>query len=351
MPDPSVSIIIPVRNEAAHIARCLDSVLALDLAGIGHEVLVVDGMSDDDTLKTVSEYEGRIRGLRVLPNPGKGVAAGRNIGIRNSQGGVLVMMDAHARYAPDYVQRCLEVMERTGAGNVGGPAVALPGGEGALAQAIALAHRSPFGLGGGQFRDPGAEGFVETVWPGCYRREVFAKAGYIDERRSRTEDLEFNTRIRAAGFGIYLSPQIKAWYYCRTTLRETWRQRWADGYEITHFLPDNPSAPKPRHYVPLLFATGLLCSGGAALALPARSPGAPLAAAAFWSIAAAYLAASLSFTLRAGTAARQRTADEGPPTTTGSILLLPLVFATLHVSYGLGSLWGLASLPFISHRT
>ncbi|MDI6740729.1 MAG: glycosyltransferase family 2 protein, partial [Candidatus Edwardsbacteria bacterium] len=342
MNDAMVSIILTVRNEAAYIARCLDSVLALDLYGIGHEVLVVDGMSDDATLKTIAEYEGRIRSLRVLPNPRKGVAAGRNTGIRAARGDVLVMMDAHARYAPDYVGRCLEIMEKTGAANVGGPAVALPGGDGAMARAIALAHHSRFGLGGGQFRDPDAAGFVETLWPGCFKREAFEKCGPIDERRSRTEDLEFNTRLRQAGFTIYLSPAIKAWYYCRPDLAGTWRQRWADGFEITRFLPDNPAAPKYRHYIPLFFVSGLLITGLAAVVL---AESAPLPAQAnrfiFFGILAAYLLASLWFTLR-GTGGEMvgdtdvenvRRCDGERETSASSqrrslhpVLLLPLVF-------------------------
>jgi succinoglycan biosynthesis protein ExoA len=347
MPEPSVSIILTVRNEAGHIARCLDSVLALDLAGIDHEVLVVDGMSDDGTLATISSFAGRIGELRVLANPARGVAAGRNTGIRAARGGVLVMMDAHASYAPDYVKRCLEVMERTGAANVGGPAVALAGGGGPMAWAIALAHHSPFGLGGGQFRDPKAEGFVETVWPGCFRKEVFAKAGYIDQRRSRTEDLEFNTRLRRAGFTIYLSPLIGAWYYCRTTLGETWRQRWADGYEIARFLPDNPAAPRPRHFAPLAFVSGLLLSGSLALAAPGlRSPALGL----LISEVAAYLAASFFFTISAARPGTGRTTKAEQPVTARSYMMLPVVFATLHFSYGLGSLWGLICLPFASHQ-
>lgn len=361
MPERSVSIIIPVRNEAAHVARCLDSVRALDLGGIDHEVLVVDGMSEDGTREAIvrmrnakckTQNANCVQDMKLLDNPSRGVAAGRNIGIKAARGGVLVMMDAHACYAPDYVKRCLEVMDRTGAANVGGPAVALPGGNTAMARAIALAHHSPFGLGGGQFRDPRAEGFVETVWPGCFRREVFDQAGPIDERRSRTEDLEFNARLRAAGFTIYLSPAIRAWYYCRTTLGGTWRQRWSDGFEITRFLPDNPAAPRLRHFAPLAFVSGLLLSGAAALLLPGRSPGAQLSAVLFWSIVAVYVSASLYFSLRSACLVA-RSCDNSGVQQYGPTALLPAVFATLHVSYGLGSLWGLVSLPFragVRHR-
>jgi GT2 family glycosyltransferase len=196
--------------------------------------------------------------IRVLENPKKVVSAGLNIGFKAARGDIILRMDAHAEYGRDYIKQCLAALEKSGAVNVGGPALALPGGKGPLAQAIALAHYSSFGLGGGQFRSPDAEGYVETVWPGCFRREVFEKVGYIDERRTRTEDIDLNRRLIEAGYKIYLSPLIKAYYYCRTTLGETWRQRWADGYEITRFLPDNPNAPRLRHFIPLLFVSTIL---------------------------------------------------------------------------------------------
>jgi hypothetical protein len=266
-------------------------------------------------------------------------------------------------------------MERTGAANVGGPAIALPGGDSDMARAIGLAHHSPFGLGGGQFRDPGAEGFVETVWPGCFRKEVFATAGYIDQRRSRTEDLEFNTRLRQAGFTIYLSPLIKAWYYCRTTLGETWRQRWADGYEITRFLPDNPSAPRLRHFAPLAFVTSLLLSLTVSVVSGRLYPADTIMDFGIWNLGITavwllvlelglYVAASTLFTFKACLMTKvHQVCQETNVTGSGldhsdlqhatnrvQLVLLPLVFATLHFSYGLGSLWGLIRLPFVSHK-
>jgi GT2 family glycosyltransferase len=188
------------------------------------EILVIDGRSTDSTIDKVNEFKAepfdiaqgkssKLKEIQVLDNPKKIVSAGLNIGFRAARGDIIMRMDAHAEYGRDYISQCLAALEKSGAANVGGPALALPGGPGPMAQAIALAHYSPFGLGGGQFRNPGAEGFVETVWPGCFRREVFEKVGYIDERRTRTEDLEFNTRLRAAGYQIFITPLIRAHYY------------------------------------------------------------------------------------------------------------------------------------------
>jgi len=424
---PFVSIILPVRNEEQYIVNCLDSIAAQDYPHDLMEILVVDGLSDDGTLDKIAEYDSRFDDIHIqeFTNQKQTVSAGLNIGFRRARGQVLIRMDAHARYGSDYISQCIKVMEKTGAANVGGPALALPGGPGPMAQAITLAHYSPFGLGGAQFRDPNAEGFVETVWPGCFKREVFDKIGYIDERRTRTEDIEFNSRLREAGYKIYLSPLIKAYYYCRTTLGETWRQRWADGFEITRFLPDNPRAPRLRHFIPFIFVTSLilltaLSLSGLGAALWGRGAGTKLAnllhgfkglnqlpgSVTFsngsnvsnvsnlrvwsWHLLflrmlalelVAYLAAMLFFILQSGkhkhkTDSSACKADcqpfarnSGSPTqdmpqndtptdptpngqtvncklVPGSLLLLPLVFVTLHFSYGLGSIWGLISLPY-----
>lgn len=393
---PYVSIILPVRNEERFITFCLKSISAQDYPKEQMEVIIAEGMSDDGTLGKIAEYDSIDKGLAitVLKNIKQTVSTGLNLGFRNAKGEVFIRMDAHARYGCDYISQCLAVMERTGAASVGGPALALPGDDSAMAQAIALAHRSPFGLGGGAFRNPRAEGFVETVWLGCFKREVFDKVGYIDERRSRTEDIEFNTRLRQAGFKIYLSPLIKAWYYCRTSLWETWRQRWADGCEITRFLPDNPKAPRLRHFIPLVFVSSLAILGATALLAGSPPPCPPrcgegllggltvsnvsslavlVGRTARWLLAlelGAYLSAMLFFVGKAGRYAtasrRQETGDRrgAMGAQTGDedlkanhrlpnteyrlhpILLLPIVFMTLHFSYGLGSLWGLGTLPF-----
>ncbi len=350
MAGPFVSVVVPVRNEVRYIEQCLASIAAQDFPADRREILVIDGMSDDGTREIIESARRLIPSIRLVDNPKQTVSAGVNAGIRAARGLVIVRMDAHARYGRDYISTCLAVQERTGAANVGGPAIALAGGGSPVAWAIALAHHSAFGLGGGRFRAPGAEGFVETVWPGCFRREVFDAVGFLDERRARTEDLEFNTRLRRAGHTIYLSPLIRAAYYCRTTLRGIFAQRWADGVEITRFLPSNPYAPKLRHLVPLAFILSLLCLAMLAL-IGGQGRGLTSAP---WLLAAeiaAYAGAGLLFTVKAWRSRRETLAAMGAVTSAElrapleAFLLLPLVFAALHLSYGLGSLWGLLTQP------
>jgi hypothetical protein len=255
-------------------------------------------------------------------------------------------MDAHAEYGGDYIRTCLEVMEQTGADNVGGPAIPLAGGRSPRSQAIALAHLSPFALGGGAFRNLKAEGYVPTVWPGCFRREVFGRVGLLDERLTRTEDIEFNNRIVRSGGRIYLSPRIRSFYFCRTRLRYLWRQRWRDGIGVVHTILISHDAPKLRHFVPLFFVGSLL-----ALAMTALSGSGWLRHAALGALGmevAIYAAASVYYSLRTMSLSGEvRTLTRNQRIYPLAVILQPLVFLTLHLSYGLGSLWGLVSLPAV----
>jgi glycosyltransferase involved in cell wall biosynthesis len=341
-----LSIVIPVRNEAAYIERCVESIYAQDFAGHDYEVIAVDGMSSDSTSEKLKTLKSKFPNLKLLENPNKTVSSGVNVGVRNSAGDIIFRMDAHAEYGSDYIRTCLEVMQRTGADNVGGPAIPLAGGRSPRSQAIALAHLSPFALGGGAFRNLKAEGWVPTVWPGCFRREVFRRVGLLDERLTRTEDIEFNSRMVRSGGRIYLSPRIRSYYICRTRLRYLWRQRWRDGIGVVHTVLISRHAPKLRHFVPLLFIGSL-----AALTVLALLGGGRLREAALWLLAFEALTYVLScayFSLRTLTLPRElRSLTRNERISPLAVLLQPMAFATLHFSYGLGSLWGLATLPAV----
>ena len=214
-----VSVILPVRNEANRITECVESIVNQDLPADHFEILVIDGMSGDGTWEILKTAQKRIANLRIVENPRRSVCAALNIGVREARGDFFARCDAHAVYASDYLSSCLAVAEATGAGNVGGHARPLPGNDSLMAYAIVLAHASPFGLGGARFRNEQREGFVETVWPGFYRKELFKKVGGYNEQLPRSEDIDLNARLITAGYKCYLSKHIKAWYYCRPDLK------------------------------------------------------------------------------------------------------------------------------------
>ena len=345
---PTISVILPVRNEAKRISECLNSIVNQDFPEDKIEILAIDGMSTDGSWEILCAQQKKYANFRLIINPRKSVTAALNIGIHEALGQFIVRCDAHAAYALDYLSSCIAVAEATGAGNVGGHVRALPGGSSSMAHAIMLAHESPFGLGGARFRTRQHEGFVETVWLGCYRKELFGKVGGYNELLPRSEDIELNARLRRAGYTCYLSKNIRAWYYCRPNLRSLFWQRLNDGIGIVRTLQVNRSAVKPRHLIPLLFLSSI---GVLAMLSAFRLPRLILTGE-----LSLYGIASMSFALQSFFTELRREEDKkndgmkSAPKKPIAALMLPAVFGTLHSAYGLGSLIGLFTLPFFVCR-
>ena len=189
-----VSVIAPCRNECAHIDAFCDSVLAQRLPeGWRMQVLVADGQSDDGTRRRLDERAAQDARLQAVDNPGRIVSTGLNACLARAEGEVIVRMDLHTQFAPDYVAECLAALARTGADNVGGPWVAQ--GQGAMGQAIAAAFQSRWVVGGARSRDRAYEGPADTVYLGCWPRAVLARAGGFDETLVRNQDDEHNLRL------------------------------------------------------------------------------------------------------------------------------------------------------------
>src|SRR6266566_3508127 len=160
-----VSVIVACRNERKYIRDCLDSLCRQALGDIKIEVLIADGMSDDGTRQILDLYRRIVLPLRVIDNPDKIASAGLNAAIRAARGEIMIRMDAHTEYAPDYIRRCVEVLDATKADNVGGPARTKA--ETYIEKTAAAAYHSPFSVGGARFHDPNYEGDVDTVTYGC----------------------------------------------------------------------------------------------------------------------------------------------------------------------------------------
>ncbi len=200
LPVPFVSVIIPCRNEEDAIGPCLDSILQNDYPKDRLQVLVVDGMSSDDTRSALKPYLEQYSFIRLLDNPRRQTPAALNIGIAAAKGDVIMRMDAHYQYPTHYVSRLVHWLQESEADNVGGILQMEPANDSAMARAIAAAVTHPFGIGNAYYRlgvsKPRA---VDTVPFGCYRSEVFERIGKFDEELLRNQDLEFNLRLRKRG--------------------------------------------------------------------------------------------------------------------------------------------------------
>src|SRR6185503_15906357 len=196
---PFLSVIVPCRNERAFLGRCLDSILASDYPATRMEVLVVDGSSDDGTRALIDQYAARDGRVRCVDNPARITPAALNRGIDAARGEIVARVDAHATIARDYFSRCATYLENTSAANVGGSMRTLAQSVGLFSGPIVTALTHRFGVGNSYFRIGSDEPrWVDTVFGGCWRRELFDRIGRFNERLDRSQDLEFSLRLKAA---------------------------------------------------------------------------------------------------------------------------------------------------------
>lgn len=325
---PMVSVIAPCHNEARFIENTLNSILQGDYPADRMELLVVDGMSTDGTREIVQKMAGQNSRIKLLDNPAQIQAAGMNIGIKAACGEYIIRIDCHSIFAPDYVRKCIEVAQRTGAENVGGYIKTLPGDDRRIANAIAQATSSKFGVGNSAFRQgSGPEHEVDAVPFGTYRKEVFDRIGLFDERLSRNQDIELNSRIRKGEGRIVISPEIKLNYYNRATYRGLWQQSFNNGLWNPYTIWLVGGGLSLRHFVPLFFVLGLITFAvGALFWWPVK-----------W-LLLGYVLLYLSVAVVSSIKNTYRTKSNA--------VLVLWAYIVLHAAYGLGSLWSIVTIPF-----
>lgn len=320
---PRVSVFMPVRNEATFISRSLGAVLAQDYPAELMEIFVIDGLSTDGTRETVRNLQASNPRLHLLDNPRKIVPTGMNIAIRRATGEILVRVDGHCTVSRDYVRRCVEHLKNDGVDGVGGPVRTV--GATAISRVIALAMSSSFGVGGSAFRTiVDRTMLADTVPFPAYTRAIVQRAGPYDEELVRNQDDEYNYRLRKLGAKLLLAADVTSEYYSRSSLRSLWRQYYQYGYWKVRVLQKHPRQMSLRQFVPATLVLSLLAA--AVLCIPSPAAGLFMLGA----ILCAYLVANLAASLFT---ARGSDRDVLP--------LLPVTFAALHFSYGLGFLAGL----------
>jgi polysaccharide deacetylase family protein (PEP-CTERM system associated) len=315
---PVVTVAVPCLNEAGFVEPCLQGILDQDYPRGRLEIIVADGGSADGTREVLERMARQEPRLRVVDNPDRLQAPALNRIIREARGDVIVRMDVHCQYAPDYVRRCVEVLEETGADNVGGAQRAVP--RSSFQQALCAALGSPLGVGGARYRSAANEGFVDTVFLGAFRRRVFETVGLYDPRAVTNEDAELNQRLLDSGGRVYLSRNIVVHYHPRDSFGAVARQyfRYGRGRARTFLKHGRLRAVRPA--LPfLMMVTALLLL----LAPPLRhlDP----------SALAAYAAVILLEAIRVGRRLGLAT-----------IMKIALIFPILHVSHGSGFAVGLA---------
>jgi succinoglycan biosynthesis protein ExoA len=320
IPDPpSVTLVVPIRNESRDIDRCLEALTGQGYPRERLQIIVVDGASTDDTLERVAAWMARDERIVLLTNPDQLMAIGLNLGINASEADVVGVISGHSSVEPDYVQRAVDALQRTGAWCVG--ARVARESSTPVQRAIARAASSPIGVGDSRHNYAKESGWAETAFPGVWHRWVFDRIGTFDVAMSYNEDNELSHRILAAGGRIWFEASIVVHYVPRGTLGGVFTQYRRYGRGKVGVFRKHLRALRWRHLVPPAWVAWLPASAVAGLFVPAMWL-------ALGASGAAY--AALLF------AASARGREPGDP-----VLLTGAAFAAIHAGYGIGIWQGL----------
>jgi succinoglycan biosynthesis protein ExoA len=318
---PFVTILAPVLNEERYLAHFIESVLRCDYPKDRLELCLVDGCSQDRTREVIEQYAREHSWIRRFDNPKQTTASSLNLGLPQVRGEIVVRMDAHSLYPPDYVSLCVQKLLTSGAQNVGGRME--PMGVDYWTWCIAYATSNPFGVGDAKYRYSRIEQLVDTVYLGAWRTETLRGLGGFSEDVGVNEDYELNVRLRKTGGQVLYCPGITAQYHVRSSLGSLIRQYWKYGFSRVLTLRRHPNSLRWRQVAPPGVLLGLLASALVGL----WSPGWGLILPAFY--ATCSLGSSMLIAARQGWRYFPG---------------LPVVFGVIHFSWGAGFLAGLLNL-------
>ncbi len=257
---PLVSVVIPMYNEARNIRRCVESILGQTYPTERLEVIVVDGISDDGSRDILKELSEQHENVHFFDNPLRITPRALNIGIQNARGDVIIILGAHTKINPDFIERNIELMLERGEVCTGGTQINI--GDTYWQQAIGIGMASKFGIPTAPYRYETSERYVDTVVYAAYRRDILEKVGLFEEDLHIAEDAELNWRIRQAGFKIFFSPKIVSYYYPRPNLRKLFKQFFNYGLMRVNVIKKHPDAFRWLHILPAAAVFGGLLLAG-----------------------------------------------------------------------------------------
>lgn len=321
-----ISLIIVMRNEEKYIENCLLSILNQDYPKDKFEIIVVDGESTDKSLSIVEKYVKKNNNIKIISNSKKNLASGWNLGIKEAKGNIVIRPDAHSTIEKDFLLKSIETLNNKNDAICVGGRISSICSDGYIAKSISKVLSSPFGVGNSYFRVGNKEQYVDTVAYGAYRKEIFQKVGYFNEYLNRNQDLEMHSRIKKAGGKFYFNPEIKSNYFTRNTIRGFIKQAFGNGMWNMITLNWQKEALSIRHLIPLIFVITLILN---------------LIISSFvysWKLILYFEVILYIGFILAGTINIAQKSEEK------KILLIPILFLFLHLSYGIGSIVGILKL-------
>lgn len=251
-----ISVVIPCRNEKDFIAACIQSIVDAGYPEELLEIIVCDGLSDDGTLNILEALRLKIPILHIITNQRRITPVARNLGVKCATGDYILIFDAHAEMAGNYLMENATILDQQ-------PEVWCSGGiwkncfTNLLSKNIARAMSSPFGVGNAYFRTGQHNGYTDTVGMPMYRKEVFTTVGFFDESLIRNQDDEFNYRVAKAGGRIWLTAATHSNYYVRPSWKQLFSQYYQYGYWKVYVNKKHHTVTTARQLVPLFFVVFL----------------------------------------------------------------------------------------------
>ena len=311
-------MVLPVLNEEKYLADSVNSILSQNFSG-AIEVILAVGPSQDQTLKIAQSIQARDSRVVVVENPTGKTAAGLNLAIAAARYSIIVRVDGHSQIPHDYCETAFQILNETGAVNVGG--IMAAEGVSLFERAVARAMRSPLGVGAARFHTGGGAGESDTVYLGCFRKEALLAVGGFDERFTRAQDWELNFRLRQSGGVVYFDPRLTVTYRPRSTIKALAKQYFEYGRWRRVVSRRHQGSINYRYLAPpfTVVATSLSLIAGGLFG--------PL----FFIPALVYSVFILGSSIIIGKSL-------------GEILCLPTILLTMHISWGLGFLTSPKSL-------
>ena len=323
-----ISVIIPIFNEQKFISRAIESVLSQDIKDIYQEIIIVDGMSTDGTRDIINGFEKKHKNIILLDNPDKLVSIGFNKALTISKGNIIFRLDGHAEFRSDYFRKCIAIMKKKDINCVGG--VMIHHSNGIIGKTIQLSQSSIFGVGGVDFRRTNIKAkFVDTLAFGAYKKNIFERFGGYDEDLVKNQDDELNFRSIQNGEKIWLDPSLKTTYHSRNNFKDLFLQYLFYGFYKIRVIQKRKGFASWRHLIPATFLISLIISFWIKVKLHESMP--------FYSLMIAYIFCSgVSVILELLRYFKNFKSINDIV----SILLLPISFLIMHLSYGSGFIAG-----------
>jgi glycosyltransferase involved in cell wall biosynthesis len=306
-----VSVIMPVLNEEGHLQAAVHSVLEQGFEG---ELLLALGPSTDKTNEIAKRLAKSDQRIRLVPNPRGLTTVGMNLAIRQAKHDYIVRIDAHSEPGKNYIAKSIQLLDELGADLIGG--IMSAKGKTLFQRSVAWAYNSPFGLGGASYHVGGKAGEAESAYLGVFRKAALERVGGYDESIIRGEDWELAQRIKSTGGLVWFSPELRVTYWPRSNWSGLVKQFYSTGVWRGDLTKRDLAGASKRYFVPPALVISLLV--GNLLATLGFAIG--------WAPMLAYVSAIVMI----GTFAAR-------------LAPVPLVLATMHISWGVGFLMGFFS--------